>query len=115
MITPEPLPCWINRAHGTVNAGGPGYNADWFRDAMEEKGSRPCIPGRKSRGQPVKYDKRKYKQCNRIEIIFGRHTLGQMSDSLLLRYLSCCKRHLLAMNPEPKRLEILGNYYHWVP
>jgi len=98
-----------------VNAGGPGYNADWFRDAVEEKGIRPCIPGRKSRGQPVKYDKRKYKQSNHIEIIFGRHTLGQISDSLLLRYLPHCKRHLLVMNPEPKGLEILGNCYHWVP
>ena len=80
----------------------------------EKKGSRPCIPGRKSRRQSIKYDKRKYKQCNRIEIIFGRHTLGQMSDSLLLRYLPHCKCHLLAMNPEPKRLEMSLNCYHSV-
>lgn len=50
----------------------PGYDADWFRDALEEKGIRPCIPGRKSRGKPVKYDRRKYKQRNRIELMFGR-------------------------------------------
>ena len=50
----------------------PGYDADWFRDALEEKGIKPCIPGRKSRGKPVKYDKRKYKRRNRIEIMFGR-------------------------------------------
>lgn len=25
-----------------------GYDADWFRDALEEKGIKPCIPGRKS-------------------------------------------------------------------
>nr|WP_249201496.1 IS5 family transposase [Gluconobacter sphaericus] len=49
-----------------------GYDADWFRDALEEKGIKPCIPGRKSRGKPVKYDKRKYKRRNRIEIMFGR-------------------------------------------
>ncbi|WEQ54518.1 IS5 family transposase [Komagataeibacter nataicola] len=49
-----------------------GYDADWFRDALEEKGIRPCIPGRRSRGKPVKYDKRKYKRRNRIEIMFGR-------------------------------------------
>ncbi|WP_126621610.1 IS5 family transposase [Acetobacter orientalis] len=49
-----------------------GYDADWFRDALEEKGIKPCIPGRKSRGKPVRYDKRKYKRRNRIEIMFGR-------------------------------------------
>jgi transposase len=30
------------------------------------------IPGRKSRAQPVKYDKPQYKRRNRIEIMFGR-------------------------------------------
>ncbi len=45
---------------------------DWFRDALEEKGIRPCIPGQKSRAMPIRYDKRKYKHRNRIEIMFGR-------------------------------------------
>ena len=49
-----------------------GYDADWFRDALKDKGIKPCIPGRKSRGKPVKYDKRRYKRRNRIEIMFGR-------------------------------------------
>ena len=49
-----------------------GYDADWFRDALEEKGITPCIPGRKSRNKPVKYDKRRYKSRNKIEIMFGR-------------------------------------------
>ncbi|MBS1095934.1 transposase [Gluconobacter wancherniae] len=52
--------------------GDRGYDADWFRDALEEKGIRPCIPGRRSRRKPVRYDKRKYKRRNRIEIMFGR-------------------------------------------
>jgi transposase len=33
---------------------------------------KPCIPGRKSRNEPVKYDKRRYRRRNRIEIMFGR-------------------------------------------
>jgi len=49
-----------------------GYDAEWFRDALEKKGIKPCIPGRKSRSMPVKYDKRRYKRRNRIEIMFGR-------------------------------------------
>jgi transposase len=49
-----------------------GYDAAWYREALQDKGITPCIPGRKSRGTPVKYDKRRYKRRNRIEIMFGR-------------------------------------------
>jgi transposase len=52
--------------------GARGYDADWFRDALQEKGITPCIPGRTSRTKPVKYDKRRYRSRNRIEIMFGR-------------------------------------------
>ncbi|HEV7416774.1 MAG TPA: IS5 family transposase, partial [Tianweitania sediminis] len=52
--------------------GDRGYDADWFRDALEAKGIKPCIPGRKSRNAPVRHDKRRYKRRNRIEIMFGR-------------------------------------------
>ena len=49
-----------------------GHDADWFRDALQDEGIRPCIPGRKSRGKAVRYDKRRYRRRNRIEIMFGR-------------------------------------------
>lgn len=49
-----------------------GYDADWFRDALKDKGIEACIPGRKARKVPVKYDRRRYKRRNRIEIMFGR-------------------------------------------
>jgi transposase len=49
-----------------------GCDADWFREGLKNKGITPCIPGRKSRGKPIKYDKRRYKRRNRIEIMFGR-------------------------------------------
>ena len=52
--------------------GDRGYDADWFRDALQEKGITPCIPGRKTRAKPIKYDKRRYKSRNPIEIMFGR-------------------------------------------
>ena len=48
------------------------YNADWFRDALNGKGIRPCIPGRKSRGKAVRHHERRNKRRNRIEIMFGR-------------------------------------------
>jgi transposase len=52
--------------------GDRGYDADWFREALKDKGIRPCIPGRKQRKATVRYDKRRYKRRNRIEIMFGR-------------------------------------------
>ncbi len=49
-----------------------GYDADWFREALKDKEIKVCIPGRKSRKKALKYDKRRYKRRNRIEIMFGR-------------------------------------------
>ena len=49
-----------------------GYDADWYREALKDKGTKPCIPGRRSRGKSVRHDKRRYKRRNRIEIMFGR-------------------------------------------
>ncbi len=52
--------------------GDRGYDADWFREALKDKGVRACVLGRKQRKMSVKYDKRRYKRRNRIEIMFGR-------------------------------------------
>ncbi len=48
-----------------------GYDGDWFRDALKNKGIRAYIPRRMQRKTLVKYDKRRYKRCNWIEIMFG--------------------------------------------
>lgn len=52
--------------------GDRGYDADWFRDALQAKGIQPYIPGRTSRTEPVRYDKRRYRRPSRIEIMFSR-------------------------------------------
>src|SRR3546814_10315547 len=73
-----------------------GYDADWFRDALQEKGITPCIPGRKIRNTTVKYDKRRYKRRNRIEIMFGRlNTWRQVAT----RYDRCPKASFSAVVP----------------
>jgi transposase len=71
-----------------------GYDADWFRNALKDKGIKPCIPGRKSRGKPIKHDKRRYKRRNRIEIMFGR-----LKDwrRVATRYDRCAKTFLSAV------------------
>lgn len=54
------------------------YDADWYREAQQDKGIKPCIPGRKFRSKPVKYDKRRYKRRNRpSRDIALRCTVGQ--------------------------------------
>ena len=49
-----------------------GYDADRFRETLQDKKIRACIPGRKNRKTLIKYDKRRYRRRNRIEIMFGR-------------------------------------------
>jgi transposase len=66
--------CWPTGAIEPVSATGSSEpaRADWFTDALQDKGIKPCIPGRKSRGKPITHDKRRDKRRNRIEIMFGR-------------------------------------------
>lgn len=49
-----------------------GYDADWFRSALEEKGISPCIPSRKNRKEPIPHDVERYKSRHKIEVMFGR-------------------------------------------
>ncbi len=58
--------------------GDRGYDADWFREALKDKGIRACIPGRKQRKTPVRYDKRRYKRRHRpSRDIAAQCTAGQ--------------------------------------
>src|ERR1700694_3607507 len=52
--------------------GDRGSDVDWVRDALKAKGIQPCFPGHRSRNEPVRYDKRRYRRRSRIEIMFGR-------------------------------------------
>ena len=57
-----------------------GYDADWFRDALQEKGITPCIPGRKSRNKAIKYDKRRYKSRGRMRSCSAASRAGAASQ-----------------------------------
>ncbi len=74
-----------------------GRDADWFRNALADRGIRPCIPPRTSRKAKVKYDKRRYKRRYRIECMFGR-LMGAILDRLTHHV------HILEMNGESFRL-----------
>jgi transposase len=49
-----------------------GYDADWFRQALAERGVTPCIPSKASREIQIDYDKTLYRQRHKIENMFGR-------------------------------------------
>ena len=83
-----------------------GYDADWFRDALKDKEIKPCIPGRKKRKTPVKYDKRRYKTAqpdrDHVRSAKGlaqdRHSLRQMPKGVPFRSRARSNRPLLAVN-----------------
>jgi transposase len=49
-----------------------GYDSNWFRKALRDKGIKPCIPSTRSRKRRIAYDKALYRQRHRIENMFGR-------------------------------------------
>ena len=52
--------------------GDKGYDADWFRDALNERGIIPCIPSKSNRKVPIPHDRTLYRQRQKIENMFGR-------------------------------------------
>ena len=52
--------------------GDKGYDSDWFRQALADRGIAPCIPPRSNRKVQYAYDKALYRQRHKIENVFGR-------------------------------------------
>ncbi len=52
--------------------GDRGYDANWFRNALEQNGISPCIPSRMSRKVPIPHDKVLYRRRHKIENTFAR-------------------------------------------
>ena len=52
--------------------GDKGYDADWFRDALNERGIIPCIPSKSNRKVPIPHDRTLYRQHHKVESMFGR-------------------------------------------
>ena len=49
-----------------------GYDADWYREALEGKGIKPCIPSRKGRKVAIPHDEARYRKRHKIENSFAR-------------------------------------------
>ena len=49
-----------------------GYDANWFREALQQRGIAACIPARRGRKNPASHNRKLYKQRHRIENLFAR-------------------------------------------
>lgn len=49
-----------------------GYDANHLRDDLKAAGTKPVIPGTRSRKRPIHYDQRRYRDRWRIEAAFCR-------------------------------------------
>ena len=89
--------------------GDRGYDADRSRNALNAKGIEPCIPGRRSRNEPVRYDKRRYRRRSHIEIMVGRlkdwyrnaTRYDRCPTAIFCRRHPRCHHHLLALVTRP--------------
>lgn len=59
------------KLHAVTDADGRPIRFFMRAGSVSVTRAKPCIPGWKSRGKPIKHDKRRYKRRNRIEIMFG--------------------------------------------
>lgn len=48
------------------------HDADSYREALEDKGIKPCIPSRKGRMVPIPHDEVRYRKRHKIENSFAR-------------------------------------------
>ena len=71
-----------------------GYDADWFRDALADRGITACIPSRKGRNIPSAHDPALYRQRHRIENAFSRlkdwRRIATRYDRCADLFLSAC-------------------------
>ena len=55
-----------------VLLGDKGYDADWFRNALAEKGIAACISSKANRKLPIAHDTILYRQRHEVENMFGK-------------------------------------------
>jgi transposase len=52
--------------------GDRGYDADWFRNALMDRGITPCIPSKINRKIHIPHNRMLYRQRHKIENMFGK-------------------------------------------
>ena len=52
--------------------GEKGYDADWFRDALADRGIQACIPSKSNRKAQIPYDRSLYRRRHKIRNMFEK-------------------------------------------
>ena len=87
-------PAVLAEAPGRIRrlAADKGYDADWLRANLREKGITPIIPGKRGRKRKIRHDKRRYRERWRIEATFNRlkdfRRIATRYDKLARNYVS---------------------------
>jgi len=84
------------------------YDADWYREALEIKAIRSCIPSRKGRKSPIPHDKTRYRKHHKIKNSFAclkdwrrvATYYDRCPKGLLVSLRSRSGCHMLTMNPD---------------
>ena len=67
-------PAVLAEAPGRIRrlAADKGYDADWLRADLRDKGITPIIPGKRGRKLRIRHDRGRYRERWRIEATFNR-------------------------------------------
>jgi transposase len=92
--------------------GDRGYDADWFRAALAERGITACIPSKTNRKVPIPHDTVLYRQRHRIENMFGK-----LKDwrRIHTRYDRCAHTFMSAICIAATVIFWLNNEMGWLP
>jgi transposase len=78
-----------------------GYDANWFRWALADRGTTACLPSKANRKSPIPHDPALYRQRHRIENAFGRlkdwRRVATRYDRCPVVFLSACALAALVM------------------
>jgi transposase len=72
-----------------------GYDADWFRAALTNRGIAACIPSKANRKVPIPHDVILYRRRHKIENMFGRLKDGRRIHT---RYDRCAHTFMSAIS-----------------
>jgi transposase len=85
-----------------------GYDADWFRWALADRGIASCIPSRKGRKIPIPHDPALYRQRHRIENMFSRFKDWRRIATPTTAAPTCSSRPALSRQPSYSGCEASG-------
>ena len=69
-----------------------GYDADWFRQALEDRAIAACIPARRGRRNPASHDRKFYRQRHRIENLLAHSRVRTHNQNMTVAAMQMAER-----------------------